>query len=337
MVGQLWGAPMADAPRLGMPKPETLGTLKESYINAEWRARSSRYELSRRAFVGDTLPFSMVDMGPGVLATFLGSEPEFTPETVWYSPTIDKVDEPESLPPLRFDPENPWWKVMESILTKGREVAGNDYLVGCPDLIENVDVLASLRDAQTLLLDFIERPDWVQAKLKEINQVWFEAYSRIYDIIKLPDGSSAFWAFSLWGPGKTAKIQCDLSAMISPGMFGEFVAPALKEQAEWLDYSMYHLDGTQCICHLDHLLGIEALDAIEWTPQAGLEGGGSPRWWDIYRRILDAGKSVQAIEVKLDEVIPLLDAIGGKGVYIGTYFQNEREAEELLAKVEQFR
>ena len=44
-------------------------------------------------------------------------------------------------------------------------------------------------------------------------------------------------------------------------MFRRFVVPALTEQCEWLDNSMYHLDGTQCIDKLDPLLAIEALAA----------------------------------------------------------------------------
>ena len=39
--------------------------------------------------------------------------------------------------------------------------------------------------------------------------------------------------------------------------------PALSEQCQWLDNSMFHLDGSQCIVHLDALLEIDALDAIE--------------------------------------------------------------------------
>ena len=76
---------------------------------------------------------------------------------------------------------------------------------------------------------------------------------------------------------------------------------------------------------------------LSGTPQAGIENGGSSRWWDLYRRILDAGKSVQVVGAKSEEVVPLLDAIGGKGVYIITQFKNEQEAEELLAKVEPYR
>jgi hypothetical protein len=183
----------------------------------------------------------------------------------------------------------------------------------------------------------IERPDWVQQKVREINQVWFDAYQRIYDVIKLEDGSSAFGAFRLWGPGKTAKVQCDASAMFSPDMFHRFVIPALTEQCEWLDHSMYHLDGTQAVCHLDALLSIDALDAIEWTPEAGIEGGGNARWFDMYQRILDAGKSVQLVGVRQDDIVPVLDAIGGEGVYILTGFSSVADAEDVLSRADPYR
>ena len=97
------------------------------------------------------------------------------------------------------------------------------------------------------------------------------------------------------------------------------MVPALTEQCERLDYSMFHLDGHQCTKHLDLLLDIDGLDAIEWTPDPQVPKGGNEKWHSMYRKILDAGKSVQAIGVKPEEVEPLLDAVGGKGMYIMTH------------------
>ena len=91
------------------------------------------------------------------------------------------------------------------------------------------------------------------------------------------------------------------------------------------------------MCHLDALLEIEALDAIEWTPQAGIEGGGHPRWYGLYRRILEAGKSVQVVGMRRDEIVPLLDAVGGRGVYVMTSFSTPREAEGVARMVEPYR
>ncbi len=329
----MWGAPeTGHAVHEHVEPPQTPPNLERRYCDAAFRASENHFRLSRSAFPADVLPTAITDLGPGSLALFLGSNPGFAEDTVWFHPCLNG-SEPEKLPPLRFDPQNSWWRITEDIIRRCVERARGKYLVGCPDLIENMDVLASLRGAQTLCLDLIERPDWIEQKVAEINDVWFEAYRCIYDLIKLDDGSSAFGAFYIWGPGKTAKLQCDVSAMFSPKMYRRFVVPALTAQCEWLDHSLYHLDGTQAMIHLDALLQIAPLDAIEWTPQAGIETGGNQRWYDLYRRILAAGKSVQVVNVELDEVLPLLDAIGPHGVYLLIQFKDEREADRLLERV----
>jgi hypothetical protein len=337
LVSSGFVAPQAALPHEAVEKPPAKSEREAEYTDIDWRANYHHYQMANSAFYLDTLPIIYADYGPGSLAMFLGSKPGFEKDTIWFYPTMQDELEPEKLAPLTFDANNDWFKIITATLQKNVDMGRGKYLTACPDLVENLDILASLRDAQTLLMDMIERPDWVKEKVFEINQVWIEAYSRIYDIIKDEDGSSAFWAFGLWAPGTTAKVQCDASSMFSPEMFKEFAVPVLTEQCEWLDYSMFHLDGHQCICHLDHLLEIDALDAIEWTPDPMVPSGGSSEWYPMYKRILEAGKSIQAIEVKHDEIKPLLDAIGPKGVYIFTNIANEADAEKVAKIVEPYR
>jgi len=338
MVLGAYGVPIADAPphaeTESPPRPESI---RDRFENGERRARWNHHRLAQQTFPADVLPVSDTHIGAGDLGLLLGSEPGFTKETVWFSPVMHRAFEPETLPPLVFDEANHWWRVIEQTTSTAAYLSQGNYFVGCPDLVENMDILSALREPQRLLVDMIDRPEWVKRKIEEINQVWFEAYQRIYDIIKSEGGSSVFGPFRIWGPGKTAKLQCDGSAMISPAMFDRFVVPSLTEQCEWLDYSMYHLDGTQAICHLDSLLRIASLDAIEWTPQAGIEGGGDPRWYGLYRRILEGGKSVQVVGVAKSEIVPLLDAIGSRGVYVMTWFTNAEEAEEITSLVGRYR
>lgn len=325
-----------DIPHEPYAHPGESPNVEYFYTHPKWRAAWNHYTLSWQDFPADTFPIAGTDIGPGSLALFMGGEAVLADTTVWYLPSIDP-ENPEGHPPLRFFPESQWWQITEATLSACADLARGKYTVGCPDLIENVDIVAALREPQRLLLDMLERPDWVIEKVQEVNQVFFEVYDRVYDIIKLEDGSSVFGAFRLWGPGKVAKVQCDTSAMFSPAMFEKFVVPALVEQCEWLDYTMFHLDGHQCIQHLDLLLNIEALDAIEWTPDPQVPSGGDPVWYPMYRKILEAGKSVQAIGVKPGEVEPLLDAVGGKGMYIMTTIENGEQAESLLKCIEPYR
>jgi hypothetical protein len=325
---------LSDRPvREGLQAPEPV-SLFDTYANPDWRAAYNHFDVARTTCAGDILPIADNDIGPGSLALYLGCEPRIAPDTVWFDPIIP---DPEASGPVCFNPTNHWWQVTAASLQNSVRLSGGRYLAGCPDLVENLDILASLRGVEPLLTDLIDRPDWVTEKLHEINQAWVAVYSRVYDIIKLEDGSSTFNAFRLWGPGKTAKLQCDFSASISPRMFRKFVVPVLTEQCNWLKHSMFHLDGHQCMVHLDLLLGIENLDAIEWTPDPTIPNGGSPRWYDMYRKIIAAGKSVQAIGVKPTEILPLLDAVGGKGLMIMGEFTSEQEYERYYQLVEPYR
>jgi hypothetical protein len=314
-----------------VPSPEVL------YSQPTLRARALHASLARQRFVADTLPVADPHIGPGSLALLLGAEPEFSVDTVWYHPVLHACTDLAAAPSFAFNPGNRWWQITETTIRESLALGKGKYFVGCPDLVEGLDILAALRDPQTLLLDMLEEPEWVIGKVAEIDAVWREVYQRIYDLTKLEDGSSCYGAFRLWGSGKTAKVQCDASAMFSPAMFEQFVVPGLTAQCQWLDHSLFHLDGHQALCHLDALLAIEALDAIEWTPDPTVPSGGSPAWYDLYRRILEAGKSVQAVGVQPHEIKPLLDAVGGRGMYIMTSFASEEDAQALMAMAEQYR
>jgi hypothetical protein len=314
-----------------LSEPVAPASVTEQYTDPNYRFERGRFDLFRTWFGGDAIPMFEPLLGPGSLGIMLGSKPNFSPDTVWYEPCIH---DPERYGRIRLDTENShWWKVHLDIIARALNGADGEFLVAMPDLIENMDTLAAMRGTEELLMDLVERPSWIHERLAEINAAFFTAFETIHRQIKDESGGNAFVAFRLWGPGKTCKVQCDFSCMISPAMFREFVMPYLSAQCEWLDYAMYHLDGTNAMQHLDNLLEIEHLDAIEWTPQAGRPGGGSPEWYDLYRRIKKAGKSVQAIGVSVDEVLPLLDAVGPEGMYLMIWAPDQASAERMLKSV----
>ena len=331
----LWATAPKDQPWEDLPKPPEPSDLDTRWFGVEHRIRSAEYGMSRTYFGGDSFPMLGTWSGAGDLAAYLGCPIELSPETIWFHPVIQ---DPDRHPPLTLDPQSDVFRRQVDLTRQATARARGRYLVSIPDLVENIDILASLRGTEALLLDMVERPDWVEERVDQINQVFFAAFDAFYDLVRDPEGGNTF-VFNLWGPGKTCKVQCDACAMFSPGMFHRFVVPALSRQCRWLDYAMYHLDGETCLQNLDELLAIEDLDAIEWTPQriAVGEGGGHPMFYGLYRRILKAGKSVQAICVKYEEVLPLLDAVGGRGMFIQTSAPDENAARRLEEKVAAYR
>ncbi|MEI8205897.1 MAG: hypothetical protein WCG03_03375 [Kiritimatiellales bacterium] len=331
MVGA-WGPGVpvkGDKPLAAFEAPRDL---TQRWLDPHWRARSNEHRMQQQYFGLDILPIADVDLGPGSLALMAGSEPKLQDHSIWFEPAaFDSYTTP-----IVFDPANKYMKLHQEMLRVSQELSRGRYVAGIQDLVENLDILASLRDSQDLLFDLIERPEEVVAKTFEINQLFFNVYDRLFSQLYTKEDGVFFSAFKLWAPGKVAKVQCDISAMFSPEMFDQCVVPALTEQCNWLDYSMYHLDGSQAIVHLDSLLAITNLDAIEWTPEPTQPGGGNKKWFDMYRKIKAAGKSVQPIQVKYEEVLPLIDAVGPEGLYIRTYFKSVEEVNRLQKALEAY-
>jgi hypothetical protein len=329
-----WPCVALSRPRADVPDPGPARSVEAQWTDVEWRAASTHHRAARTGFPLETLPVMEAWLGPGSTALYLGSEPGWEANTVWFHSVID---DPDRYPAIRLDPENRWWRLQLDLIDAMIERSGGRYLVGGPDFVENWDVLGSLRDTQRLLMDMIERPAWVTERIDQINGAWFRAYDEVYARVRAQDGESMFGWFRLWAPGKVAKVQCDGCAMFSPEMFRQFVAPALSAQCEWLDFSMYHLDGSQCLDKLDALLEIEALTAVEWTPDPRVPSGGDPHWYDLYRRILGAGKRVQVLAARAEQIEPLLDAVGTDGIYFLSYFSTQAQAEEFARVVERSR
>lgn len=328
------GPQSLETPRADVPKPAEPQSPHQRHTDPEWFASNQRYLLSCRRLLADTLPIAHTDYGCVQLAACFGAEPGFDDHTVWYK---DCIEDPDDCPQLALTKEETWWIAYRRIMERVYEISNGDYLVGMPAFGSNLDVLAELRGTQKLLYDLFDRPDWVEQKLEDINQAFFVAFDDYYQHIQLADGSSAYAYFQIWGPGKVSQVQCDFAAMISPDMFREFVVPPLTRQCEWLDHSLFHLDGPSCICHLEHLLNILALDAIQWTPGAGQPGPGDQQWYGLYEQVLNAGKSVQILGVTIDEAKQILSTFGAKGIYLSVHVESEAETEDICALVDSMR
>jgi hypothetical protein len=313
-----------------VPQPPRARNLEQYWFDPEWRADNLHYRLSRSSLKADIPAVASTHLGPGSLAAILGAELDGREDTIWIHPQAGAGGE------IALDPDNRWWRLHLDLVMACKQRSQGRYFVGIPDLIEGLDTLAGLRGTQAVLLDTVDQPEELERQLQAVNDVWFEVFDRLYTIVQ-EDGEMAFCYFSLWAPGKVAKLQSDISTMMSAPSFRQFVQPYIRQQCQWLDYSLYHLDGVGAIRHLDALLEIEELNAIQWTPGVGQPQGGDKCWYDLYRRIKAGGKGVMPSSVAVDELQPLLDAIGPDGVHLLMHFENEHDIDRALAIAETYR
>ncbi len=335
--------PTADEPGIDlqaiqqkMAQIEEQGRWDHLYLDPVMVAAQQRYALSHAVYPGDLIPFAYCDWGTVTLAPMLGAEQHFGKDTVWYTHNDHPIS-PENDRPLILRDDDPWYNNLQELARVGMQWANGKYLCGSPAIFGGLDVLSELRGASELCMDLVLEPDWVKAKLDEIDIVAKQAYDTFYDIMSDEDGAMFHAFFMVWARGRTSLIQCDFATLISEDMFREFAIPSIEKACSHLDYSLYHVDGPEALRTVDALLEIEELDCIEFTPGPQLPQGGDPRWYPLYRKIKEAGKCVQAVEMKAEEVVPLLDAVGTDGMYLMVNFQSEHELEETIKAVEAYR
>jgi hypothetical protein len=155
------------------------------------------------------------------------------------------------------------------------------------------------------------------------------AYEVYFDIVE-PDvfGSSSGW-LPAWWPGRANVIQCDYIALISTEMVEEFFIESIFAEARWLDRAIFHLDGPDALRHLDLLLTITEIQAIQWVPGAGALP--MTRWIPLLKHIQAEGRSLH-LSVWPHEIRTLLEELKPEGLMLSTSVGSEAEARDLLDK-----
>jgi 5-methyltetrahydrofolate--homocysteine methyltransferase len=174
-----------------------------------------------------------------------------------------------------------------------------------------------------------------------LNELYHQYYDAFYEISKDDVPGNCFTCFAIWGKGKTIKLQCDFAALMNPEQFSEFFVPYLRDQARHYDRRLYHFDGPCALQHLDAVLAIPEIDAVQWVPGAGNTPSGDEKWFWIYDKVKDSGKSLWInLYGSKDhrETVAVADRIvsryGNDGLYLLFPGMSKPEADALMHHAE---
>ncbi len=308
--------------------PENTEELFHYFTDGEWIHKRQTHRFENTYFAGEAHPVIWTNFGTaGHAKYFKNAKYQFSKNTVWYDASLNDGEIPEYMGDesiLKVEK-----KCMEYLSREGM----GKYLVSVPDNCGTIDALEHLRGSNDLLMDFIDDPDWVKECILAIHDGYIRSGEEIFQILRENNegGSSHGWMMT-WSPGKHQQLQVDFSAMISPEMYEEFAMIELKKASEWLDHSIYHLDGQEQIRHLDLILSLPKINMIQWTPVAGQPP--TSEFIPVLKRIQKAGKGLVLFPKKY-ELNVLLEELSPKGLYlIVNDAENETEARDIVKLVE---
>ena len=300
------------------------------YFDVETADRMHRERFANHHYIGEVLPCLFPYFGTAGIAEYTGCKPKRVPRTTWFEPWMTDEDEPDASQITYKHPEA--FEAQKDAIEKLVELSKGDYLVSVSDNAGILDALAEIRGTDNLMMDMLTDPEFVEEGVQQLLPIYKKTQEQLFDVVKENNEGSVLSWMHLWAPKRCAQLQCDLSVMISSEMFNRFVMPELEELCDFLDYPVYHFDGQEQIRHLDSLLSVKNLKAIQWTPVAG-----QPRTSNFIpqlQKIQKAGKNL-VLFPHIDEVPLLLDKLSCRGLQmIISGPQSEEEARDMLKLIE---
>ena len=287
---KLWDAD-SGPPEPALPPLWKMSLYDTRYTVDQYLTRLA-FEVGHTKYIGDAFPSFWPNFGPGIVAEYLGGHaaPTIETHTVWFHPGKFEGLQPKDIH-LEFSLHSQWLERLLEMCRKGIERFEGNLQISMTDLGGTLDILASLRPAESLLTDLYDCPLEIERLMWEAHDMWFKYFDLINGALKGNPGYSS-WSDE-FSCDPAYMLQCDFCYMLSPEMFDRFVLPELAAACGRLTGgAFFHQDGIGQLPHTKSLHSIPTLAGIQWQPGSG-DHPPSCGWFDQQRRIRDDGKLSQ--------------------------------------------
>lgn len=282
----------------------------ERWMDTQYLLDWVQTSLSNQLFLGDSLPIAWPNLGPEIMSALYGCPLHFGDYgTSWSDPILSDWNDVNK---IQLDWDSPYLKKLHEMTDALLTVGKNRFIVGMTDWHPGGDCVAAFRDPMNLAMDMINHKEEVGRLLDQIEEDYYKLYNIFYEKLRLAGQPITSWT-PLFADGKFYIPSNDFSIMISDAMYEEIFLPGILRECQFLDRSIYHLDGPGALHHLDSVLSIRELDGLQFVPGAGNEG--FSKWIKVYQKAQAAGKSIQ-VDCTPDDLNLVMQTLKPGGLYL---------------------
>ena len=303
--------------------------LKARWFDAEFQVDFFLESIQGRRFYGETFPVFWPNLGPSVYAAFHGGELDYAEVTSWMRHCVHDWDD---LKRLQFSRDSDYFRGIEDLTRVGLEKSAGNFMVGYTDLHGSLDCVADWRGPQQLCMDLMDEPHRVHEMLAVANESFLPLFDHYDAILKAQGQLSVTW-MAIPSRGKMHIPSCDFTSMISTKAFREFYLPSLQNEVAHMTHNVFHLDGKGMLRHLDLILSIPEIHAIQWVQGVG-DDLAIEQWLPVIRKIQAAGKGV-VVDLQLTELEPFIAAMKPDGLFL-CIAAEERDQPNILKRIEKW-
>jgi hypothetical protein len=306
-------------------------SLTERWTDVSFQVETALAKVRNTIYIGDALPVAYPNLGPDFFCACFGGALQFQESTSYIEPFLSKWSDFQLFP---FNKNNAYFLIMEDLYTAFLDAGHEKFYTGWPDIHTGADGLVGFRGPLNINFDVIDNRNEIVNALTVIMKDFFSLIDHYINKLSKKNQPITGWP-GIVSNRKWHVPSNDFSCMISNTMFEEIFLDPLVEEMQHMEKNLYHLDGPGALTHLDTLLAIKELDAIQWVYGAG--NGRASDHINIYQKIQRAGKGIQMTEVFPDEIDIITSNLSPEGVWMKVQAATIDEADYVLKKITSWR
>ncbi|MBT3320500.1 MAG: hypothetical protein HN389_12135 [Clostridia bacterium] len=290
-------------------KTDRWNTIKDRWFDTQYQVDHFISTL-KEPFLGETFPVFWPNLGPNVFAAILGAGIEFGDVTSWSHSVVDSVYEIEK---INFNQNSEYLNKLVELTDYALDRCEDKFIVGYTDIHPSLDCLDALRGTQGLLLDMYDDPKATHSLIEKCYEPFDNLMMLFFDKLKAKNQPSVNWMNIPSFEGVHVP-SCDLGAMISLAQFDEFALSYIKREIKLFKHNIFHVDGVGVANHIDSILQIEQVNAIQWVQGVGKDRP-IMQWVPFIKKIQAYGKGV-VVDLQLCELEDFIAQVSPKGIYL---------------------
>ncbi len=237
---------------------------------------------------------------------------------------------PDDMEKIAFDPGNPWLRKYLEFTARLAGLSGGRFPVGMPIMRGPSDMTGAVLGQTEMVFALADQPEKMKKFFLKVTDLFLRVIAEQNKLIPPFHGGSALGFYHVWTPGKSIWFQEDLSAIMSPAMYREFLAEPARRICAGHDHTSIHLHPASFFI-LDELFRIDGLKTIEVNKDVG--GPTVPEMIPELRRILERKNLILWGDLTLEDLDCIRKNLPSRGLFLHVVAPTMDAAGELLSAV----
>jgi hypothetical protein len=265
-------------------------------------------------------PFTGIPWMEGIL----GCNIYATESSYVSSPWLKKLDEIDK---IRFDYENKWFKKYMEFLVKLKKISKSRFPIGQPILRGPSDMAGAIMGQTELVYALHDNPKKMKTLFNKVTDIFLKLISEHYKVISDFHGGYSLGFYHVWAPGKCIWYQEDLSALLSPVYYCNFLKECNEKICEDYKYTAMHIHPASFFL-IDELMKIDNLKVIQVNKDIG--GPSIKEMMPHLKKIINSKRLIIWGDLDFYDLDIILHELPSKGLYLTILAETIEEAERIF-------